>query len=81
MRRMVPPWLSFMLGGLVMVWGLYRIKLGLRSEAAEARAAERRGLFGLPRRTHLLIGFVYLLLGGGMIAIGLGWTPIDFNYG
>jgi hypothetical protein len=77
---MVPPWVSLMFGALVLVWGAYRIKLGLRSKAAEERALERKGLFGMPRRTHILIGVVYVLLGGGMIAIGLGWTPIDFTF-
>jgi hypothetical protein len=72
--------MSLLFGALVLVWGAYRIKLGTRSKAAEERALERRGLFGMPRRTHILVGLVYLLLGGGMIAIGLGWTPIDFNF-
>ncbi len=69
----LPLWLTIMCALTVILWGGYRIKLGLRSAAAEARARERRGLYGMPRRTHLLIGTVYVLLGVGLIAISQGW--------
>jgi hypothetical protein len=75
----VPPWLLFFFATLVGIWGAYRIKLGLRSKEAEERAMQRRGLFGLPRRTHLLIGAVYVLLAAGLVAVGLGWQPVDFS--
>jgi hypothetical protein len=69
----LPLWLTLMCAATVILWGAYRIKLGLRSAEAEAKAREKRGLYGMPRRTHLLIGLVYLLLGLGLIAISQGW--------
>ncbi len=77
----VPPWLSLTCAVLIAVWGVYRIRLGLRSEEAERRATAKKGLFALPRRTHLLIGVVYVLLGIGLGAIGLGWRPFSFSFG
>ena len=80
MRGMhVPVWLTLMCAALVILWGGYRMKLGLRSKEAEARAAERKGLFGMPRRTHLLIGLVYVLLGVGLLAVSFGWNPLTFS--
>ncbi len=61
---------------MVILWGGYRIKLGLRSKEAEEKALARRGLLGLPRRTHLLIGVVYVLLGVGLVAVVFGWNPL-----
>ncbi len=80
-RMSVPPWLTLMCAALVILWGGYRIKLGLRSAAAEAKAVEKKGLFGMPRRTHLLLGLVYVLLGAGLIAISVGWNPLHFEVG
>ena len=35
----------------------------------------RRGLYAMSKRTHLLIGVVYLLLGGALVATSFGWNP------
>ena len=51
-----------------------RIRLGFRSEDERRRAP--KGLFAMPARTHLLIGIVYVLMGAGLAAIGLGWNPL-----
>jgi hypothetical protein len=72
----IPTPITLACAALVIIWGGYRIRLGLRSEEAEAKARERRGLVGLPRRTHLLIGIVYVLLGAGLIAVTFGWNPL-----
>ena len=72
----LPAWLTLTCAAMVILWGAYRIKLGLRSAAAEEKALEKKGLFGLPRRTHLLVGIIYLLLGAGLIAVTFGWNPL-----
>lgn len=72
----LPPWLSLTCAAMVILWGAYRIKLGLRSREAEAKAREKKGIFGMPRRTHLLIGLIYLILGGGLVAVTFGWNPL-----
>jgi hypothetical protein len=78
-RVRLPAWLTLTCAAMVILWGAYRIKLGLRTASAEAKAAEKKGLFGLPRRTHLLIGVIYLLLGAGLIAVTFGWNPLAMN--
>ncbi|MCA9680206.1 MAG: hypothetical protein H6709_12535 [Kofleriaceae bacterium] len=72
----LPAWITLSCATMVLLWGAYRIKLGVRSAEAERQAIQKKGLFGLPRRTHLLIGVIYLLLGGGLIAVTLGWNPL-----
>lgn len=70
----LPLWLTLSCGAMVIVWGLYRISLGARSAERHARAP--KGLFAMARRTHLLIGLVYVLMGSALIAIGFGWSPL-----
>jgi hypothetical protein len=71
----VPPWLTLGVAILVCVFGAYRIRLAFRSDEEDARARERRGLYAMGRRTHFLIGLVYLLLGGALVATTYGWNP------
>jgi hypothetical protein len=77
----VPAWLALTCAAMVIVWGAYRIKVSLRSAEQEQRAAKRKGLYAMPRRTHLLVGVVYVLLGLGLAAIGLGWRPFQWVIG
>jgi hypothetical protein len=71
----LPPVLLFGVAGLVVIFGVYRIRLGFRSDVDDARAKARKGLYAMGRRTHFLIGIIYLLLGTALIATGLGWSP------
>ena len=70
----LPLWLTLTCAAMVILWGAYRISLGLRSDAAQQRAP--KGLFAMARRTHVLIGLVYVLMGSALFAIGLGWNPL-----
>lgn len=69
-------WLTLGVAGLVIIFGLYRILMVFRSSDEEARARERKGMFGLAGRTHFLIGVIYLLLGGALVATTFGWNPL-----
>ncbi len=71
----IPIWLTLGVAALVIIFGVYRIRLATRSEDAAAGATPRRGLYAMGRRTHLLVGIGYLLLGAGLIATALGWNP------
>lgn len=68
----LPPWVPILVGALVISFGCYRIKLSFRSKPDEEAARRRGGLYGLPRRTQLLVGIVYVLLGGWLILSALG---------
>lgn len=69
-------WLTLGVASLVIIFGLYRIAMVFRSSDDEARARERKGMFGLAGRTHALIGVIYLLLGGALVATTFGWNPL-----
>ncbi len=68
----VPPWLTFLVAGAVIVFGVYRLLLAKRSRAEDLRARERGGMYGMSRRRHLLFGLAYLIIGGILIAMALG---------
>ena len=72
----VPVWLTLGIAVLALVWGFYRIRVAMRSDEEDARARERKGLFGMARRTHFLVGVVYLLLGAALLATSFGWNPL-----
>jgi uncharacterized iron-regulated membrane protein len=77
----VPVWLTLGVALLVCVFGFYRIRLGFRSEEEDARARARKGLYAMGRRTHFLIGVIYLLLGAALVATSFGWNPFDGVFG
>lgn len=77
----IPAWLTIGVAILVILFGAHRIRLSLRSDEEEARARERRGLYAMGRRTHRLIGVVYLLLGAALIATTFGWSPFGDLFG
>jgi hypothetical protein len=72
----LPVWLTIAVAALVCVFGAYRLRLAFRSDEDDQRARARKGLYSMGRRTHFLIGMVYLLLGAGLIATTLGWNPL-----
>jgi hypothetical protein len=77
----IPVWLTLGVALLVCIFGVYRIRLGFRSAESDARARARGGLYGMGRRTHFLIGIVYLLLGAGVIGASFGWNPFAGVFG
>jgi len=77
----VPVWLTLGVALLVCVFGLYRMRLAFRSDEEDERARARKGLYAMGRRTHFLIGVVYLLLGGALVATAFGWNPIGGVFG
>ena len=74
-------WLTLGVASLVIIFGLYRILMVFRSSEEEQRARQRKGMFGFPGRTHLLIGIVYLMLGGALVATTFGWNPLAGAFG
>lgn len=77
----VPAWLTLGVAALVIIFGVYRLRLGFRSDEEDRRARARKGLYGMGRRTHFLIGVVYLLLGGALVATSFGWNPFGDTFG
>jgi hypothetical protein len=78
----IPVWLTLGIAIVAFIWGGYRIRIALRSDAEDSRARDgKRGLFSLARRTHLLFGIVYLLLGFMLVATTFGWNPLGGLFG
>jgi hypothetical protein len=78
----VPVWLTLGVALFVCAFGLYRIWLAMRAgEPARDGDPPRRGLYAMRKRTHLLIGVVYLLLGGALIATSYGFNPFGDMFG
>ncbi|HWO21326.1 MAG TPA: hypothetical protein VNO30_21310 [Kofleriaceae bacterium] len=77
----IPVWLTLAVAVLVVVFGVHRIRLSFRSDDEQARAQQKKGLYAMGRRTHLLIGIVYLLLGAALVATTFGWNPFGDLFG
>ncbi len=78
----IPVWLALAVAAFVVIFGVYRIKLGLTMSAEdEAKARQRGGLYGMGKRFHLFIGVVYLLMGAALTAMAFGWQPLANQVG
>jgi hypothetical protein len=77
----VPQWLTIGVAVIVIIFGLYRMRIAFRTDEQDARARARKGLYAMGRRTHFLIGVVYLLLGGALVATSFGWNPLGGMFG
>jgi hypothetical protein len=77
----IPAWLTIGVAILVILFGVHRIRLSFRSEEAEDRARKRKGLYGMGRGSHRVIGAVYLLLGAALVAATFGWNPFGDLFG
>jgi hypothetical protein len=51
-----------LLGGLVIVFGIFRIWIGLKKPAND-EGIPQKGLFAYPPRRQILFGAIYILLG------------------
>jgi len=70
----IPIWLTLALGAVVIVYGAFRIYLGLQRNE-DASDKPRRGLRAISKRAHLFVGVIYILLGAGLIATSFGFNP------
>jgi len=77
----VPVWLTLGAAALVILYGVYRIRIAITSKATPEERATARGHYAMRPRTHLLMGIVYLMLGGGLIATSFGWNPFGNLFG
>jgi hypothetical protein len=75
----LPSWVVFLVAAWVIVFGGYRIVIGIRSPKDDEAAQQRKGMFGMSRRTHLLVGIIYLVLGTFLILSALGYRPFTIG--
>jgi hypothetical protein len=72
---MVPQWLALVIAGAVILFGIYRLWLAFGGPSDEERAQARRGLMAMPRRHHGMIGVIFLIIAGALVATAFGWNP------
>lgn len=73
----IPVWLALAVAAFVVIFGAYRIRLGLtQTPEQEAAAKKRGGLYGTGKRFHLFVGVVYILMGAALTAMAFGWQPL-----
>lgn len=78
----IPVWLALAVAAFVIIFGVYRIRLGLtQTPEQEAAAKKRGGLYGMGKRFHLFIGVVYILMGAALTAMAFGWQPLADTVG
>lgn len=87
----IPAWLTLGVALLVLIFGAFRLWLAFRPEkkaasdddssSSESLRSRPRGIYAMRKRTHLLIGIVYMLLGGGLAATVFGWNPFGNSIG
>lgn len=69
----LPRWVVFLVAAWVILFGAYRIYIGFRRP--KDGEAKKGGMWGLPKRTHFLVGVIYLILGTFLILSAFGWRP------
>ncbi|MEO8845754.1 MAG: hypothetical protein ABI591_23205 [Kofleriaceae bacterium] len=74
----VPPWVTLAVAVLVIVFGLYRLRMSLKKVDPEAtkKSVMGGGFYRMSPKAHLVIGLLYLALGGALIATTFGWSPL-----
>lgn len=77
----IPVWVTYAIAALVIVFGIHRIRISMRTDEQEAAGAQRRGLYGMSRRAHRIIGMLYIALGALLVATALGWSPFGDMFG
>ncbi len=79
----VPVWVTLGVAILVIAFGLYRVRMALRKPATEDNkpSVMGGGFYKMSPRAHLVIGLLYLSLGGALIATTFGWNPLGGAFG
>ena len=79
----VPAWFTMAFAIIVIAFGLYRIRLSLKKVDPEATKGSVMGggFYRMSPRAHLVIGVLYLALGGTLVATSFGWNPFGSMFG
>ena len=75
MTMLGPAWLSFLIAGMLLLYGGYRLRLAMIPEAKYQELSKRGMMYRLPRRNHVVAGAVFVVLAVwvGMSAFGITW--------
>lgn len=72
---MIPPWVPILVAVWVIAFGIFRIYIATRKieKDPEEPNLRRKGFYARSKRTHILFGIAYLLLGAYCLAMGFGY--------
>jgi hypothetical protein len=77
----LPVWLFLAFAVFTCGFGAYRIWLAMRPDIERDEARPKRGIYAMRKRTHMLVGIVYLLLGAALFATSFGYNPFGNMFG
>ena len=78
----IPVWFALTVAAFVVLFGAYRIRLGLTLSPEQEEAARKRGgLYAMGKRFHVFIGVIYILMGVALTAMAFGWQPLGASIG
>ncbi len=78
----IPIWLTLGVALFVLTFGGYRIWLGLHKDPPRdpdeppPASLLGGGMARMSKRTHLIVGIVYVALGISLVATSFGWNPL-----
>ncbi|MBK7073974.1 MAG: hypothetical protein IPH44_16895 [Myxococcales bacterium] len=75
----IPQWLAFVIAGVVLLYGGFRMYLAVAGPSNDERAKARTGMLAMSRRTHGLVAVMLLIAGGLLLASAFGWQPFATN--
>jgi hypothetical protein len=72
---MLPRWIPFLIAAWVIAFGILRLRIAMRKDDPESDKPNYRkgGYYARSKRSHMLFGISYLLLGSYCIAMGFGY--------
>lgn len=72
---MLPRWIPFLVAAWVIAFGILRLRIATRKEDPDSDKPNYRkgGYYARSKRSHMLFGISYLILGCYCIAMGFGY--------
>lgn len=74
----LPRWIPFLIAAWVIAFGILRLRIATRKDEDENEDNpkpnyRKGGYYARSKRSHMLFGIAYLILGGYCIAMGFGY--------
>jgi hypothetical protein len=72
---MLPRWIPFLIAAWVILFGIHRLRIATKKEDPDSERPNYRkgGYYGRSKRSNMLFGIAYLILGAFCVAMGFGY--------